>query len=208
MNKLYYFILIVLLLCLAFTADLLAYLAVEGSFFVIGLFVLGTLLALSIFFYGNNVGSLFSMALFGITLLSGVILFHPLFADNKEVIALLLIVGSFGFVGSLCFPCKKNSGNYGNSGSSCAGKKTNKMDMPPLPLIYDSPTNYDSLTGKGKNEMRVSTYEVEHPEISSLATMESLDSIKDSNDDFVELKDIENLIAKKPTKKNGKKKKK
>jgi hypothetical protein len=118
--KVYGFLLMVLLLGLAFVADLLTYLTVGGDLFVTGLFLLGVCLVFGVFAYGTWLSRMFSMVLFGITLLTGVILFPTLFPGNKELVALLLIVGSLGFVMSLMERCK--------------GKRRRKVAEVPMPL--------------------------------------------------------------------------
>jgi len=121
MDRVYGFLLMILLLGLAFIADLVAYIKVGGDFFIIGLFLLGVLLVLSVFLYTTLVSKLCALALFSITLLTGVTLFKALFPVNKEILAVLLIVGSIGFV--------MNIACYGK-----CSKKRRRIRMPPMPL--------------------------------------------------------------------------
>ena len=200
MNKVYGFLLTVVLLGLAFAADLLTYATLGGDFFIFGVFVLGTLFVFAVFLFGTWLGTLFSLVMFSITLLTGIISFRALLGVNEALLGLLLIVGIFGFVGSLlCAECKKKCGK-----SSC-GSSAAKPDAPPMPLPV-----FPAQMRKGKqNNARVSTYDVESPELQSLAMMESLEDFKaNEDDDFVELQDIEKLMSnKKAAKKtNGKRK--
>ena len=203
MNKVYGCLFMVLLLCLATTADLLAYITVGGTFFVVGAFVLGGLLLLSVFLYGSSIGSLFSLALFGITLLTGVILFNTLLPANGFIFGLLLFAGIVGFVCTLlCSSCSKTCKKMCAENSFSPNSSFN-TDMPPMPLPA-TPLK----TRNGKNSMRVSTYNIENPEVSSLATMEALDELSDNDadDDFVDLKDLENMMEKKKVSKKVSKK--
>lgn len=80
-------------------------------------------------------------------------------------------------------------------------------DAPPMPMPLPA-----FAQKKGKQNASVSTYDVESPELQSLAMMGSLDDFKDAgneDNDFVELQDIEKLMSnsKKTTRKtNGKRK--
>ena len=200
MNKVYGFLLTVVLLGLAFAADLLTYATLGGDFFIFGVFVLGTLFVFAVFLFGTWLGTLFSLVMFSITLLTGIISFRALLGVNEALLGLLLVVGIFGFVGSLlCAECKGKC-----SKRSCESSAM-KPDAPPMPLPVFAQK-------RAKQNASVSTYDVESPELQSLAMMESLDDFKDAgneDEDFVELQDIEKLMSnsKKTAKKtNGKRK--
>lgn len=231
MNKVYGCLFMVLLLCLATAADLLAYISVGGTFFVVGAFVLGALLLLSIFLYGSCIGKLFSLGVFGITLLSGVILFNQLMPENGFVFSLLIFTGIVGFVCTLmCSSCKKDYKNT-CSKSKCESvseeKRNDDSDSYSLNGSETTETidNVNSASIKqmlmpqvlaknkkenGKNSMRAPAYKMENKEAGSFATMEALEELSDndSDDDFVDLKDLENMMEKKTLKKTGKRKKK
>lgn len=206
MNKVYGFLLTVVLLGLAFAADLLTYATLGGDFFVFGVFVLGTLYVFGVFLFGTWLGTLFSLVMFSITLLTGIISFRALWGVNEALFGLLLVVGIFGFVGSLLWAeCKKKCGKrrYGSSAM--------KPDAPPMPTPMQMPLPVFAQK-KAKQTPSVSTYDIENPELQSLALMESLEDFKDEGNDneFVELQDIEKLMSnsKKSEKKtNGKRKK-
>jgi hypothetical protein len=202
MNKVYGFLLTVVLLGLAFAADVLTYATLGGDFFIFGVFVLGTLFVFGVFLFGTWLGTLFSLVMFSITLLTGIISFRALLPENEALLGLLLVVGIFGFVGSLlCAECKKKC-RKGSSGSSSMTPDTPPMPMP-LPAFAQK---------KAKQNASVSTYDVENPELQSLAMMESLDDFKNAgnqDNDFVELQDIEKLMSdnkKSARKTNGKRK--
>ncbi|MEK6921683.1 MAG: hypothetical protein AABX82_07385, partial [Nanoarchaeota archaeon] len=181
MNKVYGFLLTVVLLGLAFAADLLTYATLGGDFFIFGVFVLGTLFVFGVFLFGTWLGTLFSLVMFSITLLTGIISFRALFGVNEALLGLLLVVGIFGFVGSLlCAECKKKC-----SKSSCGSSAMNP-DAPPMPMPLPV-----FASKRAKQNAGVSTYDVESPELQSLAMMESLDDFKNAgnDEDFVELQD-------------------
>jgi hypothetical protein len=129
MDRVYGFLLMTLLLGLATVADLLAYITLGGDFYVIGLLILAVCLVFSILGHGTWLGRMFAMVVFGITLLSGMVLF-PHLMEQKELFALLLIVGSLGFVLSLW---------------ESQGRKRKKpiaerpMPLPPEPMFTGTP---------------------------------------------------------------------
>lgn len=191
MNKVYGCLFLVLLLCLATAADLLAYLAVGGAFFVVGVFVLGALLLLSVFSYGSKIGSLFSLGVFSITLLSGVVLARPLLPEHDALFGLIILSGVVGFVSNiLCSSCSENC------------KKSCSNDT------FESSTGTSNVSASNEKGIKISTYNVKNPEVSPLATMEALDDLEADDDDFVELKELENMMEKKSSKKVAKKQKK
>ncbi|MBI5003010.1 hypothetical protein HZC31_06495 [Candidatus Woesearchaeota archaeon] len=208
-NSVYCFLVLVLLLGMATVTDLLVYTTYGPEFFMTALFVLVTLLVLSIFLFSSTLGSLFSVGVFSITILTGLFSFQRLFPEQLWLLALLLVVGIFGFIGTLLActsssACKKEKCSSGTCGEMKTAPVAPAMQFPFKPL-------------KKQKGVDVSTYDVETPEMQSLALMESLEAMKNAeketlgDDEFVELDDIEKMMTTKraPAKKlNGKKKSK
>lgn len=179
MSKVCKFLLMVLLLGVAAIADVLTYMKIGGDFFIIEVFVLGTLLVLGVFLFGTWIGSLFSMTVFSITLLTAVISFHSIFPADKGILAVLLMAGIAGFVASLCSDCCKRK---------CCSEKTSNVccDIPQMTFPAARVTR----------KPEVSTYNVDDE-------IPSVEPVDFTNDDFVELNEIEKLVKKK----KGRKKK-
>jgi hypothetical protein len=169
MNKVYGFLLMVLLLGVAGIADILTYMKIGGDFFIVELFVLGTLIVLGVFLFNSWIGSLFSLTVFAITLLTGVVSFHTIFPDDKGILAILLLSGIAGFVLSLSIPC-----------SCCCRRKTCEPASPVIPQMTFP-------AAKATRKPVVSTYD-EEP---------SVEPVELNPDDFVELNEIEKLVKKK-----------
>ncbi|MFA6888759.1 MAG: hypothetical protein WC254_04660 [Candidatus Woesearchaeota archaeon] len=180
MNKVYGFLLMVLLLGVAVIADVLTYINIGGDFFIVEVFVLGTLLVLSVFLFGSWLGSLFSLTVFSITLLTAMISFHSIFPADKGILAILLMSGIAGFIASLCVGCCKKK---------CCCNKQTCSDMPIPQMTFPA--------AKATRRSGVSTYDVEND-------APSVEPVEFTNEDFVELNELENLVKK--TK--GRKKKK
>ena len=208
-NSVYCFLVLVLLLGMATLTDLLVYTTYGPEFFLTALFVLVTLLVLSIFLFSSALGSLFSIGVFSITILTGLFSFQRLFPEQLWLLALLLVVGIFGFIGTLlACTCSGTSKKEKCSGGTCSEMKT----APVAPAMQ-----FPFKPQKKQKGTDVSTYDVESPEMQSLALMESLEAMKTAeketlgDDEFVELDDIEKMMTTKraPAKKaNGKKKSK
>lgn len=207
-NTVYCFLALMLLLGIATVTDLLVYTAYGSEFFMTALFVLVTLLVLSIFLFSNILGSLFSLGVFSITLLTGLFSFQRLFPEQLWLLALLLVVGIFGFITTL-LACTHSS--------SCKKKKCNGGTVEAKTVSAPAAPAMQFPFHPEKKRDAVSTYDVEVPEMQSLALMESLDAMKNAeketlgDDEFVELDDIEKMMTTKrhtATKVNGKKKSK
>lgn len=210
-NSIYCLLVLVLLLGIATLTDLLVYTTYGQEFFMTALFVLVTFLVLSIFLFSSTLGSLFSLGIFSITLLTGLFSFQRLFPEQLWLLALLLVIGIFGFIGTL-LTCTLSR--------SCKRKKctneTYNSEVKPTsaPAAMEFPFKPKK---KQKESDDVSTYDIETPEMQSLALMESLGAMKNAEketldgDEFVELDDIEKMMtSKRPVAKkaNGKKKSK
>ncbi len=181
MNKVYGFLLMVLLLGIASIADVLTYLKIGGDFFIVELFVLGTLIALGIFLFGSWLGSLISMTVFSITLLTAVILFHSIFPADKGILAILLMSGIAGFIASLCC-CERK----------CCCNQHTYSDVPHMAFPAEK------ITGNPETRKpEVKTYDVENE-------MPSVQQVEFTNEDFVELNEIEKLVKKKKNRKKRK----
>lgn len=176
MNKVYGFLLMVLLLGIAVIADVIAYLKIGGDFFIVESFVLGTLVVLGIFLYGSWLGSLFSLTVFSITLLTAMILFHSIFPADKGILAILLMSGIAGFIASLSC-CKRK----------CCCNQHTCSDVPRMTFP----------AAKITRKPEVKTYNIEKE-------MPSVQPVEFTNEDFVELNEIEKLV----TQKKGRKKRK
>ncbi len=208
-NSVYCFLVLVLLLGMATLTDLLVYTTYGSEFFMTALFVLVTFLVLSIFLFSSTLGSLFSLGVFSVTLLTGLFSFQRLFPEQLWLLALLLVVGIFGFIGTLLTcSCSSSCKKKKCTGETCSEVKT----APVAPAMQ-----FPFKPQKKQKEHDVSTYDVETPEMQSLALMESLEAMKNveketlGDDEFMELDDIEKMITtKRPVAKkaNGKKKSK
>ncbi len=179
-NKVYSFLLFVLLFGLGYASSLLSYVIIDNNLFVFGVFVLGTLFVFSVFSFGTWLGSLFSLVFFSITLLTGIISFSALVPENQELFGLLLIVGIFGFVASLLLPCSRKK------------KQLFKPEQ------------------KMKKDICVSTYDLKNPEQQSLTMEPFDDfKDVEKDDDFIELQDVDKLVKseKKASKKRNWKRK-
>ncbi len=175
MNKVYGFFMMVLLLGIAGIADILTYLKLGGDFFIVEVFVLSTLVVLGVFLFGTWLGSLFSMTVFSITLLTAVISFHSIFPADKGILALLLISGIAGFVASLSIDCCKKK---------CCSQRTCCETIPQMTFP----------AAKVSRKPDITTYDVEKE-------IPSVESVELNADDFVELNEIEKLVKKKVKKK-------
>lgn len=177
MNKVYGFLLMVLLLGIAAIADVLAYMKLGRDFFIVEVFVLATLLVLGIFLFGTWIGSLFSMTVFSITLLTAVISFRSIFPEDKGILALLLMSGIAGFVASLCIGCCRKK---------CSTVRT-YSDIPKMTFP----------AAKATQKPGVTTYDID-------GEMPSVQPVELNADDFVELNEIEKLVKKKKGRKKRK----
>lgn len=194
MNKVYSFLFIVLVMGLGFCAALLSYLDFYPDFFVIGTLMLAVLFIGAVLTFTLWLSVLFSFVFFGVVLLTGVILFPLLVVEDALLLALLLVVGSVGFVSVLLF-------------QSCFSRRRKSMkiksqqsvtitDIPPIPL----PTE-QTESQKQANQTAVTTYEVEKPTLQDLdlfTTMKQEDDFtlmnSETDKDFVELNEIERLM--------------
>jgi len=170
MNKVYGFLLTVLLLGVAAIADVLTYMKIGGDFFIVELFVLGTLLVLGIFLFGSWLGSLFSITVFSITLLTAVISFHSIFPADKGILAILLMSGIAGFIVSLCVGCCKKK---------CCCKERACSDVPQMTFPAAKVTRKPAVT----------TYDADNE-------IPSVEPVEFTNEDFVELNELEKLVKK------------
>lgn len=193
MDKVDRFFLMVLFLGLASAANLLTFGLFGSEAFVIGLFLFLTLLVLSVFLYGTIVGRLSAFVLFSTTLLSGVLLWKELFPSNKEVLVLLLLLGSVGVILTVSSSCCRK-----HKHKSCKGR-CSQLPMP-LPEQKTVPVFV-------KNQKSIQqTREAFQP----LAVIEPLDK----DEEFLELDDVKRLVqtkqdsSVKPRKRGRKKKKK
>ncbi len=180
MNKVDQFFLMALFLGLASAANLLTFGLFGSDAFVIGMFLFLSLLVLSIFLYGTVVGQLSAFVLFSITLLSSVLLWKALFSGNKEVLVLLLLLGSVGVILTVSFSgCKKHKHK-----KCCCSR-------PPMPLPEQKTTQ---------------TKEVFQP----LAVIEPLDKDEEflDLDDVKRLMQTKQASSVKPRKRGRKKQKK
>lgn len=205
-HNVYCFLVLVLLLGIATLTDLMVYTSYGSEFFMTAVFVLVTFLVLSIFLFPSTLGSVFSLAVFSITLLTGLFSFQRLYPEQLWLLATLLIVGIFGFIGTLlsCVCCKKSCKTEKCCTGTCASKTSFAPSTPAMEFPF-----------KPQKKAAVSTYNIETPEMESLALMESLDAMKktenngEAEEEFVELDDIEKMITtKKSTAKKINKKKK
>lgn len=197
MNKVYAFLFMAVVSGIAVISNLLAVSALfAGSeFFLTTVFVLGVLLVVSVFLFGSWAGMLFSFALFSITLLTASVLFPLLFVTEKMLLALLFFSGALGFIGTILLwpqPRKKMA-------------KSIAWDVPPMPLIDEAPPR--------KQNLRVSMYDLKNPE-ETQPVFDSLEETSVSDNDFVELDELDKLVqtqmapAKKTKKGNDRKRRK
>ncbi len=191
MKRLDRFFLMALFLGLASTANLLVFGLFGSEAFVIGIFVFLSLLVLGVFLYGTVVGQVSALVLFSTTLLSGVLFWKELFPSNKTTLALLLLLGSVGFI--LTFV------------SSSCQKHKHKKCCPDAPLPLPEQKSVPAFArSKGSKESK-DTFQ-------PLAIIEPLDK----DEEFLELDDIKRLVQKnsssstapKPRKQGRRKKKK
>ncbi len=182
MNKVYSFLFTVLVMGLGFCAALLTYLDYYNDFFIVGTLLLAVLFIGALLAFTTWLSALFSLVFFGIVLLTGVILFPLLITKDSLLLALLLVVGSVGFVSVLLFQtyfsCKKKCRK---SKSSAAVTVT---DLPPVPLPIERQ--------RDANSTAVTTYEIEKPTLQDLDLFATMKQEEDK--DFVELNEIERLM--------------
>lgn len=213
MNKVYSFLFTVLVMGLGFCAALLTYLDFYSDFFVVGTLVLAVLFICAVLTFTSWFSALFSLVFFGIVLLTGVILFPLLVVEDVLLLALLLVVGSVGFVSVLlsqtCFSGRKK---YRKRKTQTAVTLT---DIPPVPLAVEREKQINQKANQTQVQTPVTTYEVEKPTLQDLdlfATIKQEEDFKlmnsETDKDFVELNEIERLMNEEQKTKTVRKKRK
>lgn len=172
MKRLDLFVLTAVFLGLTSTANLLTFGLFGSEAFGVGVFLFLSLLVLSVFLYGTVVGQLSAWVLFSTTLLSGVLLWKDLFPSNKEILVLLLLLGSVGVILTVC-------------SSGCRNHKHKKCcySQPPMPL----PEQREQK--KAPQFLRQKAKETKEA-FQPLAVIEPLDK----DEEFLELDDVKRLV--------------